>query len=251
MHYGSGMKGKWQCWMPFCGVVLWLGVAQADVTSPYQTFVERNPFGLQPVPAPPPAPVITSPPPAKVNIQLSGISALGGTKRAWLVIPPGQGRTNTTYLSFSEGDPEREGIRVQSIDPERGIVQILNAGAPATLDFENHGLAYSGPVAVANVAGRTQPGRPGARVAPPGTPVANPARPTIVTPGQTGARPGATGGSVTPTRTIPARNVRTSGQQNVPEVDPAVQAIRMRADELRMRSEGVEYPPMPPIPGMP
>jgi hypothetical protein len=34
-------------------------------------------------------------------------------------------------------------------------------------------------------------------------------------------------------------------------IDPAIQAIQMRANELRARSQGIQYPPMPPIPGLP
>jgi hypothetical protein len=257
MNYGCGMKRRWQTWLPLLGLVIVLGGAQAEPASlrapAYQSFVDRNPFALKPPPAPPPVTVATTPPPAQVNIQLSGISSLGGNKRAWLVIPAGPGRTNTAYLSMREGDPERDGILVQSIDAERGIVRILNAGTPATLDFQNHGLAYSGPVAV-NIPGQAQPARPGARVVRPGTPVANPARPTtVVTPGrQAGAQAvGAGGTTAAAQRTIPARTVRTPTQQAVPQIDPAIQAIQMRANELRARSQGIEYPPMPPIPGLP
>jgi hypothetical protein len=253
MNDGCGMRWKWWVWVPLGIVTMILGGAHANVTgvseSQYRSFVDRNPFGLKPPPLPPPVTEEPTPPPVKVNIQLSGISSLGGTKRAWLVIPPGPGRTNTTYLSFREGDPEREGIRVQNIDPERGLVQILNAGIPATLDFENHGLAYSAPVAV-NIPGQAQPARPGAR---PGRPVANPARPTVVAPGgQAATRTQGVSGTATPTvRTIPARSVRTAPQAAVPDIDPAIQAIQMRANEMRARSINVPYPPMPPIPGMP
>jgi hypothetical protein len=254
MDYGFRMKRRWRTWMPLLGMVWVLGGAQADVTSlgapSYQTFVDRNPFGLKPVPTPAPVTVATSPPPVQVNIQLSGISSLGGNKRAWLVIPPGPGRTNTAYLSMSEGDPERDGIRIQSIDPERGVVQILNAGSPATLDFQTHGLAYRPPAAV-NLPGQPQQ----ARAARPGAPVVNPSRPTArITPGgQTTVAPGMVGGDTATQalRTIPSRNVRTSPPAPMPQVDPAIQAIQMRANELRARSQGVNYPPMPPIPGLP
>src|SRR5258706_190925 len=49
--------------------------------TPYQSIVDRNVFGLKP--PPPPA---EAPPPAKppVNITLTGITSLGGTKRAFM-----------------------------------------------------------------------------------------------------------------------------------------------------------------------
>lgn len=256
MDYRFGMNCRWQVWVPLLGMILMIGSAQADVTSvgasSYQTIVDRNAFGLKPVPAPQPAVVATTPPPVQVNIQLSGISSLGGTKQAWLVIPPGPNRTNTAYLSMREGDPEREGILVQSIDAERGMVQILNAGTPATLDFQNHGLAYSGPVSV-SVAGQPQLNRPGVRSGRTGGPVVTPARPTTAIPGRPTGAPtaGGVGTAGSAIRTIPSRNVRTSPQEQMPQVDPAVQAIQMRANELRARSQGIEYPPTPPIPGLP
>jgi hypothetical protein len=252
MDYGFGMKRRWRIWMPFLGMFLVMGGAQADVSSvsapSYQSFVDRNPFGLKDPPAPAPAPVVTPPPPVQVNIQLSGISSVGGNKRVWLVIPPGPGRTNAAYLSMSEGDPEREGIRIQSIDPARGVVQILNAGSPATLDFQTHGLAYRPPAPV-NIPGPAQQARAGR----PGAPVVTPGRPTTtITPGgQTTVTPGTGGGGTATLRTIPSRNVRTSPPAPMPQVDPAVQAIQMRANELRARSQGVNYPPMPPIQGLP
>jgi hypothetical protein len=60
-------------------------------------------------------------------------------------------------------------------------------------------------------------------------------------------------GTATPSvrTTIPARNVRTSQPIETQPIDPAIQAIQMRANELRARSQGIEYPPMPPIPGLP
>jgi hypothetical protein len=256
MDYRFGMKCRWQIWVPLLGIILIVGGAQADVTSvgasSYQTIVDRNAFGLKPVPAPQPEVVATTPPPVQVNIQLSGISSLGGNKRAWLVIPPGPNRTNTAYLSMKEGDPEREGIVVQSIDAERGMVQILNAGTPATLDFQNHGLAYSGPVSV-NVPGQPRPNRPGVRAGRTAGPVVTPGRPTTAITGRpTGAQTAGAGGAArSAVRTIPSRNVRTSPQLQMPQVDPAVQAIQMRANELRARSQGIVYPPTPPIPGLP
>src|SRR5580765_3423291 len=53
--------------------------------NPYQVIVERNPFGLKPVPPPPePAPVAPATPPGKVI--LTGITTIFGTPRALLEI---------------------------------------------------------------------------------------------------------------------------------------------------------------------
>jgi hypothetical protein len=146
--------------------------------------------------------------------------------------PGGRDADEHATFSMAVGDPEFEGVKVEHIDLQRGVVQIRKLGVPATLDFENHGLAYSGPVAV-NVPGA--PGRPG-RVPVPGQP-----RPGVPTPGAAvrtalpGAVPSAavnrTGvnvpGSNNP-QVIPARAIRTSPEVDMEQpVDPAAQAIQM------------------------
>jgi hypothetical protein len=258
MSYAAAMKQLMGAGILLLGL-WWVCPSRADVRlpadSPFQVILDRNPFGLRP---PPPPNVVqiapTSPPPAQVNVNLSGITEVGGKKRAWMVIPAGGTRTNTATFSMAVGDPEFEGVKVEHIDMQRGVVQIRKLGEPATLDFENHGLAYSGPVAV-NVPGVG--GRPG-RVPVPGRP-----RPGVPTPTAAvrtaipGSVPSAVNqiganvpGSNNP-QVIPARAIRTSPEVNVDEpVDRAAQALQMKLQEIRARQAGIPFPPMPPVPGM-
>jgi hypothetical protein len=223
--------------------------------SPFQVILIRNPFGLRPVPTNVVVVTQTSAPPAQENVNLSGITYVGGKKRAWMVIPAGGPRTNTATFSMAVGDPEFEGVKVEHIDVRRGVVQIRKQGVPTTLDFENHGLAYSGPVAV-TVPGAA--GRPG-RVPVPGQP-----RPGVPTPnaavraGVPGSVPSAsvnrTGGNVpggNNSQVIPARAIRTSPEVDVEQpVDPATQALQMKLQEIRARQSGIPFPPMPPVSGL-
>ncbi|MCL4180832.1 MAG: hypothetical protein KJ072_24180 [Verrucomicrobia bacterium] len=249
---------KRRCWMGVLAAGLGLAVgSQAEVRlpadSPFQVILVRNPFGLRP----PPTNVVvvpTSAPPVQVNVNLSGITYVGGKKRAWMVIPAGGTRTNTTTFSMGEGDPEFEGVRVERIDVDQGTVQILKNGTPTTLDFQNNGLAYSGPVTV-NVPGAARPGRIPAPGQPrTAVPVPNPGAVRTAAPGVNPSAavnvPGGATGLANNPQVIPARAIRTAPQEAPEPVDPAMQIIRMKAEEMRARSEGVVYPPLPPVPGL-
>jgi hypothetical protein len=111
-----------------------LAEVRLPADSPFQVILDRNPFGLRDAPTNA-VTVQTSAPPAQVNVNLSGITYTGGKKQAWMVIPAGGTRTNTTCFSLGEGDPEREGVLVEQIDVRRGIVHIRKNGVPATLDL--------------------------------------------------------------------------------------------------------------------
>ena len=255
MSYGAAMKriARVGVLLAWAGLATWVAAeVRLPADSPFQVILDRNPFGLRP----PPTNVValqTSAPPAQVNVNLSGITFARGVKRAWMVIPAGGTRTNTTCFSMGEGDPEFEGVLVEQIDVERRVVQIRKNGVPTTLDFQNHGLTYSGPVAAA-VPGRARPGQlpvpgqPRTRV-----PVPNPAvRPVI--PGRGSSTSvnlpgGVTGLADNSPQVIPARAIRTTQQEPV-QVDPVVQAIQMQAEQLRAREKGIPFPPLPPIPGM-
>jgi len=258
MSYAAAMKQLLGAGMLLMGLGL-AGPSQAEVrltADPrFQVILDRNPFGLREVNTNVVVVPPTSAPPVQVNVNLSGITDVGGKKRAWMVIPAGGTRTNTATFSMAVGDPEFEGVKVEHIDLQRGVVQIRKLGEPATLDFENHGLAYSGPVAV-NVPGVG--GRPG-RVPLPGQP-----RPGVPTPSAAvrSAMPGAVpsailnqaGGNVPGSnnpQVIPARAIRTSPEVDLEQpVDPAAQALQMKLQEIRARQAGIPFPPMPPVPGL-
>jgi hypothetical protein len=254
MNYGAAMKWfRWASLMSLCTGCAISSQAEVrlPVDSPFQVILDRNPFGLRP---PPTNAVVvqTSAPPAQVNVNLSGITLLNGKKRAWMVIPAGGTRTNTTSFSMGEGDAEFEGVRVERIDMERGVVQIQKNGVTSTLDFDNHGLAYSGPVTVTvpGVAGARPgripaPGQPRAAVPLPGggratVPGANPSAAMNLPRGTSSLAPSP--------QVIPAREIRTAQQPTTEPMDPAVQIIQLKAQELRARSTGADFPPVPPVP---
>ena len=257
MNYGAAMKQLLRSGVMLMGAVLaWSVAAEVRLPedSPFQVILDRNPFGLRPPLTNVVVVTPTSAPPAQVTVNLSGITDIGGKKKAWMVIPAGGTRTNTTSLSMAVGDPEVEGVKVEHIDIRQGVVQIRQHGIPTTLDFQTHGLAYSGPVAVkAPVAGR--PGRvPVPRQARPGVPTPNPAVRTAVTGGNPSALLNVPGGGASALsggnrQVIPARAIRTQPENTAP-VDPAVQAIQMKVQQLRAQQEGIPFPPLPPIPGL-
>jgi hypothetical protein len=59
------------------------------------------------------------------------------------------------------------------------------------------------------------------------------------------AQGGASNSSETP-QVIPARAIRTAQQPQA--VDPDVQLIQLKAQEIQARNEGLQFPPLPPVP---
>ncbi len=288
MAYGSAMIGRTGTLLlgilaVFCPIEPACSEVSDPVASTYQVILDRNAFGLKPhlTNAPPPP---TNPPPVKLNVQLSGITVDPSGKWAWLVVPPTPGKnTNELYWRLQEGQ-EQGDLRVLEINARARTVTVLNAGAQATLDFLNNSPAAPTQLAAqpAVGAGGAVPGRgvvrpgvpqpaagairnlPGAPpgAAPGGAPGAG-GTASITGPGlsRLTATPTAGGLSVaaspSPTAsigTIPSRTVRTPTAEvidtSVP-VDPAAQWLRMKAEEAAARSQGVQFPPIPPMPGGP
>ena len=106
--------------------------------TPYQSFVERNVFGLKP--PPPPA----KPPEVPVNvpkITLTGITTILGSKQAMMLVPvPAKPPVPAKEESYILKEGQRDGdIEVLAIDEKAGTVKVKNHGAVQTLDFENNG----------------------------------------------------------------------------------------------------------------
>ncbi|HKS36621.1 MAG TPA: hypothetical protein VJW76_05490, partial [Verrucomicrobiae bacterium] len=238
------------------GAFLIAATVQADITeskdNPWRVIIDRNPFGLQDPPPPPDPSSLTNQPPVKVDIKFTGISSdsNANTKRAWLMVPPGPGRPQPKYLSLSEGDSDGD-LKVLEINETETTVKVLNAGVPVTLNFKEHGLtAPVAPVVHPGVPGAVpQPGVvPAPGIPPPGirtaaTPYVQPPSAVPGTPTQPTANPAL--------RTIPARNLRTTPVEPQQQVDPAVQYLQMKAQELKAHKEGIPFPPIPPLPGAP
>lgn len=178
----------------------WADVSDAPTApdvdeNPYTAIVERNIFGLKdPPPPPPPASEKDKTPPP--NINLTGITTLGGSKRAMLKIPatpakPGQPAKTDQFFMLSEGERDGE-LEVIQIDAKFNTVKVKFADTYSTLDFTNNGVKMAmgpGPAAPGGI-----PGPPGAVPAggittPGGISLPRPMR--LPTPGSTGVtRPG-------------------------------------------------------------
>lgn len=124
--------------------------------NPYQVIIDRNPFGLRPIPPPPevkPPDPITPPP---LDIKLTGITTLLGPPRALLEITDPQTKKVDRPSPFVEGDVYKDTITIVSIDAENNRVKIRNGAAETTLDFEKNGIKPTGGTASA------APAHPGA-----------------------------------------------------------------------------------------
>jgi hypothetical protein len=263
-----------------------LATALAEVIEPpqarYGLIIDRNAFGLSdpPPPAPPQAPP-PAPPPAQLNLQLAGISVGPEGKFAWLVAPPKPGQnTNTLYLKLREWSPqnpdEQDDVKVLSINTQDRTVRVENAGVVAVLELDKDSPAPQGPAVVPGAPGAPAAGaRPGTRPAARQVPAPGAAGARVVPPPAGGATlPSAAvrqvGTTTTPTRqatatlgaggsqgytttpggrVVPARPVRSAPEEQGVR-DPAMQWLMLRAQEQAAQSQGVPFPPTPPVPGV-
>lgn len=241
-----------------CGLILAITTSAAINNLPkdyFQAIVDRKAFGLSDPPPPPkPEPVKPS---QVVGLKLSGITTLGGVKKAYLVVPdPEKQPPNPAYNRYpciKEGDQDL-GIEVLQIDETAGAVKIRNNGVPMELTFALNGNTAN-PVALP--ATINAPGGP--IVMNPAMPGVNPApvqgvppppgimrNPTIIT------QPPNIPNQVTPSfnTTIPPRTPRTGAQVN-PAADQAafVQSsllIEMQREANKAAIASGAMPPLPP-----
>jgi hypothetical protein len=126
----------------------------------YQTIVVRNAFGLKPIPGPTPPP---PPPTAALEVFLTGISTLSGTKKVLLqVTDKAPGKTTEFLPPLVERDVQGR-IEIVSIDPEKGAVVIKIDNNEKTLTFEKDAPKPGGPMPP----GLPPPARPPGTVLPP------------------------------------------------------------------------------------
>jgi hypothetical protein len=207
--------------------------------TPYQSIVDRNVFGLKPPPPPPEAPPPAKPP---VSITLTGITSLGGTKRAFmsLTAPPKPGAPAVPQ-SYMLAEGQRDGdIEVVSIDEKGGVVQLKQSDSPVTISFKDNGVKGGpapGPIAGGNPTPAYQPGQwnqpslPGQKTIP-GRPlrISGPA-------GQTPAN-GAGTGSGEPTYYNGAAQPAAQQQFNQPQISHEAGAVMIEAERLRLQDAG-------------
>jgi hypothetical protein len=123
------------------GALLTGATVRGDVAgskdNPYRLILDINPFRLKDPPQ------LTREPATNVvnlDVRLTGITSVGGTKRAWLMILPGPGRSQPKYLNnLAEGDGDGI-LQIVEINEKEESVKILNAGIVVTLNFHEHGL---------------------------------------------------------------------------------------------------------------
>ena len=131
---------------------------RADSDTPYRTIIERNVFGLVPIPTNPPVDTTPAVPPPKITPN--GIMTLFGKLQVLFKVAepgkPGQPAKDESY-TMSEGDRQNE-IEVQKIDEAKAIIT-----------FDNHGVIQALPLVASTAGGGGGPaggGAPG--FAPPG-----------------------------------------------------------------------------------
>jgi hypothetical protein len=121
-----------------CAFALAAGVllpAVANVANnPYESIVDRNPFGIKP---PPPPVEINTPPPLPAplwTVELTGVTSILSSKRALLEITPGPGKPVVRAI-LSEGE-RLETVEVVSIDVIKNEVTVKNGPVTTNLTFK-------------------------------------------------------------------------------------------------------------------
>jgi hypothetical protein len=220
-------------------------------SNPYQAIVERNVFGLKPIP--PPAPP-AEPPKPPVNITLTGITTLFGKKRCFVTVmtaPKAGAPAAPESKMLSEGERDG-GIEVVSIDEKAGTVNLKDGDSAVTVSFDKNGVK-GGPPPMANAAGmgNTHPGyQPSPFTPTPGQKMI-PGRPLrIPTPGNPGSNSGEqgmnpAGGS---TSTMPPQNSpQFTVNQQTPQMSPEETELMIAAQHQQALSKNdgsaALYPP--------
>jgi hypothetical protein len=178
---------KWLCIGTITAFSPNLFAVPPESANQYQNIPKRNVFALKEIPITVPQ-ANTEPPPALPKIFLTGITTLGGYKRALFAVqyPAKAGQpAKEEYLMLAEGQRE-EGIEVLKVDENAREVRVNNSGTEMSLNFEKNGVKTT--TTAANAA-PNQPNQPG--LATPGTayavPSGNPST-AAITPPQTGFR---------------------------------------------------------------
>jgi len=107
---------------------------------PYAVIVDRNPFGLRPVPRPVPA-AVEDPATAVSDLKLTGITVLRSSRRAMFVLEtPGRPIVNSGLLGEGERDVTITNLVVLRIDSQAGAVRVRLGANEFTLDFAKNGI---------------------------------------------------------------------------------------------------------------
>lgn len=254
-------------------------VPVAELRENYQSIIERNPFGLKPVPPPVTNNVNELKEKPKTELFLTGITSIGYPrfpKQAYFVTQE-QGKKEPVFFALSEGD-SKDGIHVLSIDPEQRKVRIRMNNQETLLSFQSHGVSATNAIVRPPVAGVALAGNipsPGVRGVRGRQPVPLPnaggaynggqqnyTQPSIPQPGQPGGMGTTQGG--TALRQIPSRRIRgvnagrnptvpqpgqpliQQPQQQQEPADMAEEYLRMHLNRnIQEQQQGIPMPPLP------
>lgn len=235
-------------------------------TTPYESIVTRNAFGLKdPPPPPPPAPAKPPEPPVNTGaLKLTGLTTLLG-KRAMFVF--NDGKTNIVSDLVREGERDRfiTNLEVLEIDAQARTVKVLFGGEELRLDFVNHGLRppTNAPLPGATQLAAARPGLPGSLPPPIPRPPSTAAHLGAAAINQAGNTTfTATPPNVTPAgavRNLPLRptrfgqptaNAPGASAENAPAVPVEVQLQNMLEQHRVARELNIELPPIPPAPDL-
>jgi hypothetical protein len=212
----------------------------------YRVIVDRNPFGLKPIPPPP-----TNAPPvekSKDEILLTGITSIGGL-RAYFMTKAPAGK-NPEYYSLGV-DEKKDALEVMAIDLTEKSVRVRNAGVESIMTFAANGVKTPAtPNATPGAPGATlttttRPGVPGASPPTPGTagPVGAPAQSPVSRMRSVPSR--TTTVSSNPMLPVGGAPMPTTGAANYssPEADLLMMELQRQANP------NIQFPPPPIMPG--
>jgi hypothetical protein len=244
--YIRPMNFRWFLLLLLAGTGLSLSAATAPVEGgmPYATIMERNVFGLVPLPTNPPDAGPPKDPPPKITPN--GIMTVFGKLQVLFKVSvpgkPNQPAKDESYV-MCEGDRQDE-IEVQKIDEPGAVITFNNHGEIQKLPLVA-GTGGGGPPA-----GGTPPPVPGMGAAGfPGAPGAgfpgaarfgrNRPVPTTATPPPDAAPPTASGvpEGMTPT-TGGFINSRGIFQPAAPQMSPEQQVLMIEAQRMKFQQEG-------------
>ena len=168
----------------------------AAVDRNYRVIVDRNPFGLKPVPPTPTNTVAATQP--KDEILLTGVTSIGTPRAYFMTKAPAAKQPEFYSLGVDE---KKNGLEVLEIDPDGKSVRVRNAGLETVMTFASNGVKPPATPAAGTPGAPGTPQVPGAMVAPGMAPPGmNVTPPPMNTAGAAGT------GRI---RTIPSRNLRT------------------------------------------
>lgn len=125
------------------GGLLLTVAARASLQGKYEIIVERNVFGLHPIPPPEPLKPPEVPKGPTNEVQLTGISTLSGNPSVFLQVVDGQTK-KTEILPILHAGESHEKLKVLSIDAVNGVAVVEHDGVQLSLDFVHNGVKPAG-----------------------------------------------------------------------------------------------------------